>query len=71
MTVRLILLAAAVLAAAASVHGAGPQPGRRPNVILIITDDQGFGDAGFNGNPVVRTPPTGQSPRITAHSSQA
>ena len=24
---------------------------RKPNVILIITDDQGFGDLGFNGNP--------------------
>ncbi len=28
----------------------------RPNVVLIITDDQGYGDLGVNGNPVVRTP---------------
>lgn len=27
-----------------------------PNVILIITDDQGYGDLGFTGNPHVRTP---------------
>lgn len=27
-----------------------------PNIILIITDDQGFGDFGFQGNPVVETP---------------
>ena len=29
---------------------------RKPNVILIITDDQGFGDLGFNGNPHIITP---------------
>ncbi|MFI3303351.1 MAG: arylsulfatase [Rikenellaceae bacterium] len=27
-----------------------------PNVLLILTDDQGWGDFGFNGNEVVRTP---------------
>ncbi len=28
----------------------------RPNVILIITDDQGFGDLGYNGNTNISTP---------------
>ena len=27
-----------------------------PNILLIIADDQGYGDFGFMGNPLVRTP---------------
>jgi membrane-anchored protein YejM (alkaline phosphatase superfamily) len=32
------------------------QETRQPNVVLIITDDQGYGDLGFTGNPHVKTP---------------
>lgn len=28
----------------------------KPNILLIITDDQGFGDLGINGNPYLKTP---------------
>src|SRR5437763_816976 len=30
--------------------------GRPPNVVLILDDDQGYGDLSCHGNPVLRTP---------------
>lgn len=41
---------------AACVGFGGRDPGPRPNVIVIMTDDQGFGDLGSAGNPVLETP---------------
>ena len=32
------------------------EPDRKPNVLLIITDDQGYGDVGYYGNDTIETP---------------
>ena len=29
---------------------------RRPNIVLIMADDQGWGDTGYNGHPELKTP---------------
>ena len=54
---RIILLAAAMAAAVATAPiSAQSGEARRPNVVLIITDDVGYGDFGSYGAPDVRTP---------------
>lgn len=31
-------------------------PTERPNIVLVMADDQGWGDAGYNGHPELKTP---------------
>lgn len=40
----------------ATVCSAADAPRKTPNVLLIITDDQGYGDLACHGNPIVQTP---------------
>ena len=43
-------------AAFASRAAARPLAGRRPNIIYVMTDDQGYGDVAAHGNRVIQTP---------------
>lgn len=45
------MLAASIVLSMAPAHAAP-----KPNIVLIISDDQGAGDYGFMGNPHIRTP---------------
>ena len=53
----LTVLIALLLASLVMTHAAGTaEPARKPNVIIVITDDQGYGDLSVTGNPVLKTP---------------
>jgi arylsulfatase len=39
-----------------AVESSAKLAGRRPNVVLIITDDQGYGELACHGNPILKTP---------------
>jgi arylsulfatase len=45
------LLLSAILSLSAVASGAD-----RPNVLIVMTDDQGLGDFSYTGNPVLKTP---------------
>jgi arylsulfatase A-like enzyme len=51
--VRLAILVLIVLPAFATAHASVKQ---KPNIILVMTDDQGMGDLSCMGNPILKTP---------------
>jgi arylsulfatase A-like enzyme len=48
--------AAAIAAGPLAVSHAADDSGRRPNIVLIMTDDQGWGDVTAHGNDQLKTP---------------
>ncbi len=51
-----VTLAAGCCITAAGLNGCNKQEPAKPNIILVMADDQGWGDMGYNGHPVLKTP---------------
>lgn len=47
---------ATFLPGAAGAAGALSGAAQRPNIVLLMTDDQGWGQTGYNGHPLLKTP---------------
>ncbi|MBN8626449.1 MAG: sulfatase-like hydrolase/transferase [Planctomycetes bacterium] len=56
LLLALVGLSALVPAFLSVEHAASAEAAQRPNVVLIMTDDQGWGDSSYNGHPELKTP---------------
>ena len=50
------LLTLLILASTAATTAVGAAAGSRPNVVIFLADDAGWGDYSQNGNQMLRTP---------------
>ena len=56
MKIRFIIVGGFFLVTILSACSEKKTDKQRPNIILVMADDQGWGDTGYNGHPFVKTP---------------
>ena len=56
LTTLAIIASAGLLSVPSFLEGLERDSGRVPNVVLIVTDDQGYGGMSCHGNPYLKTP---------------
>ena len=51
-----VVIAVSFAASVLMLRDANAADGTHPNIVLVMADDQGWGDMAYNGHPVIRTP---------------